>query len=224
MQEKKEGAGSMRIGVDIGGTFTDIVGRRADGCVFVEKVLSSVHDYSEGIVDGIGRILRRSGVAPDAVQELVHATTVATNSIIERKGAHTGLITTRGFRDVLDIRNSRRPEMYNIEWIKPPALVDRYLRLEVDERLDAEGSVLRRLDLAGAERAAERFRKDKVESVAVCLVNSFANPEHERRVGEVLRKVLPGVSVSLSCDVLPEAKEYERTSTTVINAYVRPVV
>jgi N-methylhydantoinase A/oxoprolinase/acetone carboxylase beta subunit/N-methylhydantoinase B/oxoprolinase/acetone carboxylase alpha subunit len=214
----------MRIGVDIGGTFTDIVGRRDDGVVFVEKVLSSVNDYSEAIVEGISRILGRAGVSPKDVREVVHGTTVATNAILERRGAHTALLTTRGFRDVLDIRNSRRPEMYNIDWVKPPVLVERYLRLEVDERLDAHGDVLQPLDLASVDTAIARLRRERVDSVAVCLLNAFANPDHERRVGARLRDALPGVSVSLSCEVLPEVKEYERTSTTVINAYVRPVV
>ena len=216
--------GGIRIGVDIGGTFTDIVARSDDGSVFIEKVLSSTEDYSIAIVEGVRRLLRRAQAEAGAVQEVVHGTTVATNAILEKKGAHTGLVTTRGFRDVLDIRNSRRPEMYNLAWVKPPALVERYLRLEVDERLDAEGEVLRPLQEAGVQRIAERFRREKVESVAVCLLHSFTNPAHERRVGDLLRAALPGVSVSLSCDVLPEAKEYERTSTTVINAYVRPVV
>ena len=217
-------SGSIRIGVDIGGTFTDIVGRRDDGAVFVEKVLSSVHDYSEAIVEGVSRILGRAEVAPGDVREIVHGTTVATNAILERRGAHTALLVTRGFRDVLDIRNSRRPEMYNIDWVKPPVLVERYLRLEVTERLDSQGEVLVPLDLASVDAAIARIRREKVESIAVCLLNSFANADHERRVGARLREALPGVSVSLSCDVLPEAKEYERTSTTVINAYVRPVV
>ncbi|HYF19926.1 MAG TPA: hydantoinase/oxoprolinase family protein, partial [Ramlibacter sp.] len=216
--------GKIRIGVDIGGTFTDLVARRADGTVFVEKVLSSVQDYSEAILHGVRRLLERAGASPADVVEVVHGTTVATNAILERKGAHAGLITTRGFRDVLDIRNSRRPEMYNIDWVKPPALVERYLRLEVDERLDAEGAVVRALDEASVTRAIDKLRQEGVESVAVCLLNSFVNPAHERRVGELLRQFLPGVSVSLSCDVLPEAREYERTSTTVINAYVRPAV
>ncbi len=214
----------IRIGVDIGGTFTDIVARREDGAIFIEKILSSVHDYSEAILEGLTRILRRANADPGDVEEVVHGTTVATNAILERKGAHTGLITTQGFRDVLDIRNSRRPEMYNINWIKPPALVERYLRLEVDERLDSEGRAIVALDEISAERAIAKLRKEGVESVAVCLLNSFVNPDHERRIGDLLRQALPEASVSLSCDVLPEAKEYERTSTTVINAYVRPVV
>jgi len=216
--------GKMRIGVDIGGTFTDLVARRGDGAVFVEKVLSSVHDYSEAILTGVLRLLERAEASAADVVEVVHGTTVATNAILERKGAHTGLITTRGFRDVLDIRNSRRPEMYNIDWVKPTPLVERYLRLEVDERLDAEGKVLRPLDEASVARAIDKLRHERVDSIAVCLLNSFVNAQHERRVGEMLRDALPGVSVSLSCDVLPEAKEYERTSTTVINAYVRPAV
>lgn len=216
--------GSVRIGVDIGGTFTDIVARRDDGAIYVEKLLSSVHDYSEAIVEGIARLLRRAGSDGAQVVEVVHGTTVATNAILERKGARTGLVTTKGFRDVLDVRNSRRPEMYNIEWVKPVALVERHLRVEVDERLDADGRVVRPLDGESVERAIGKLKDAKVESVAVCLLNSFVNPAHERRIGDRLRAALPGVSVSLSCDVLPEAKEYERTSTTVINAYVRPVV
>lgn len=214
----------IRIGVDIGGTFTDIVARRDDGSIHIEKVLSSVDDYSLSIVEGIRRILRRAGAGAGAVLEVVHGTTVATNAILERKGAHTALLMTRGFRDVLDIRNSRRPDMYNIHWVKPAPLVERYLRLEVDERLDAEGRVLRPLALDSVDRAIEVLRRERVESVAVCLLNSFANPAHERLIGERIRQALPGVSVSLSCDVLPEAKEYERSSTTTINAYVRPVV
>ena len=154
----------------------------------------------------------------------MHGTTVATNAIIEGRGAHAGLITTRGFRDVLDVRNSRRPDMYDINWVKPPALIDRYLRLEVDERMDSHGEAIRPLDLKSVEAAISRLKHEGVESVAVCLINSFANPAHERSIGELVRKHMPGVPVSLSCDVMPEAKEYERTSTTCINAYVRPVV
>ena len=214
----------IRIGVDIGGTFTDIVARRDDGAIFVEKILSSVHDYSESIIEGVQRLLVRADASPHDVIEVVHGTTVATNAILEKKGAHTALLMTRGFRDVLDIRNSRRPEMYNIEWVKPPALVERYLRLEVDERLDANGDVVRALNESTVTAAIERIRISKVESIAVCLLNSFVNAAHERRVGEMLRAAFPDISISLSCDVLPEAKEYERASTTVINAYVRPAV
>lgn len=221
--QEKVAAPLIRIGVDIGGTFTDLIGV-CGGWVYVEKILSSVDDYSVSIADGIGAILQRSGASAADVYQVVHGTTVATNAILEGRGAKSGLITTLGFRDVLDIRHSRRPDMYDINWVKPPALIDRYMRLEVDERLDSRGRVIRDLDIASVERAIDRLKAEGVESVAVCLINSFANPAHEREIGRLIRERMPEVSLSLSCDVLPEAKEYERTSTTCINAYVRPVV
>jgi 5-oxoprolinase (ATP-hydrolysing) len=223
-QRSRHASEDLWIGVDIGGTFTDLVGIRVDGATFVEKVLSSVEDYSEAIEAGISAILRRAGGDPGCVREVVHGTTVATNAILEGKGARTGLITTQGFRDVLDIRRSRRPDMYSITWNKPPVLVERYLRQEVAERLDSRGTVVHPLDERSALAALDELRKHQVESVAVCLINSFANPAHERVLGEMIERHLPGISVSLSSDVMPEAGEYERTSTVCINAYVRPVV
>ena len=221
------GTGAPRkiwIGVDIGGTFTDLVGVDDDGVIFTEKVLSSVHDYSEAIAEGISAILARSGIAASSVQEVVHATTVATNAILERKGARTGLITTAGFRDVLDIRHSRRPEMYNLGWQKPPVLVERYLRTEVRERVGSDGSLVTPFDPASAVEAITKLRKQGVESVAVCFINAFANSAHEKEMEKLIRQHMPDVSISVSSDVLPEAKEYERTSTTCVNAYIRPVV
>lgn len=212
------------IGVDIGGTFTDLVGIRSDGTVFIEKVLSSVDDYSLAIEAGVTAILKRCGLAPSAVREIVHGTTVATNAILEGKGARTGLITTQGFRDVLDIRRSRRPEMYNIHWSKPPVLVERYLRQEVSERLGCRGEVVQPLDEDSARRAIATLKEQGVTSIAVCLINAFANPEHESRLREIIECEFPDASVSLSSEVLPEAGEYERTCTTCINAFVRPVV
>src|SRR5207248_2965466 len=135
-----------------------------------------------------------------------------------------GLLTTRGFRDVLEIRRIRSPELYNPLWDKPPPIVPRRHRLEVDERLDRWGRVERELDLAGAERAAERLVAEAIESLAVCFINAYANPDHERRVGEVVRRRFPALHLSLSSDVLPEIREYERTSTTVVNAYLMPTV
>ncbi len=215
---------SIRIGVDIGGTFTDLVGVRSDGVLYVEKVLSSTDDYSRSIVKGIGLILGRAHLPASAVTEIVHATTVATNAILEGRGARTGLITTAGFRDVLDMRRHRRPDMYSLDWVKPPVLVERYLRREVGERIDAHGAVIRPLDEASVHAAIDRLLAEGVESFAVCLINAFANPAHEQRVAEILRARVPDASVSLSSDVLPEVKEYERTSTTCVNAYVRPVM
>lgn len=212
------------IGVDIGGTFTDLVGISGDGQIYTEKVLSSVHDYSEAIAAGIAAILERSKTGARAVQEVVHATTVATNAILEGKGARTGLITTAGFRDVLDIRRSRRPDMYNIAWQKPPVLVERYLRVEARERIGCSGDVVTPFDAVSATAAIAKLKAQNVESIAVCFINAFANAAHEKAMAELIKAQLPNVSVSLSSDVLPEAKEYERTSTTCINAYVRPVV
>ena len=217
-------APGLWIGVDIGGTFTDLVALREDGASFVEKLLSTTDDYSRAIAEGVARLLVRADRAPGSVMEVVHGTTIATNAILQGKGARTGLITTRGFRDVLDIRRSRRPDMYDIAWRKPPVLVERYLRLEVRERLDCRGECIETLDMDDVAAAIDILRSEQVESVAVCLINAFANGVHERVIGERLARDLPEVSVSLSSEVLPEAKEYERTSTTCINAYVRPVV
>lgn len=214
----------IRIGVDIGGTFTDLVGVRSDGVLFVEKVLSSTDDYSRSIAKGIAIILERAQLPASAVTEIVHATTVATNAILEGRGARTGLITTAGFRDVLDMRRHRRPDMYNLDWVKPPILVERYLRREVGERIDAQGSIVRPLDERSVHAAIDRLLEEKVASFAVCLINAFANPVHEQRIGQILRERVPGASISLSSEVLPEVKEYERTSTTCVNAYVRPVM
>ncbi len=220
----RKSVGKLWVGVDIGGTFTDIVGLTSEGHILTEKVLSSVHDYSEAIALGVAQMLKRAELEAASVQEVVHATTVATNAILERKGARTGLITTAGFRDVLDIRHSRRPDMYNISWEKPPALVDRCLRLEARERVSSQGEVVTPLDSESARQAIAILKSEKVESVAICLINSFANAAHEQAIAALLRKEMPNVSISVSSEVLPEAKEYERTSTTCINAYVRPVM
>ncbi len=215
---------TIRIGVDIGGTFTDIVGLCSDGTVAVEKLLSSVDDYSRSISQGIDALLKRLGLKPGAVSEIVHATTVATNAILEARGARTALITTLGFRDVLDMRRQRRPDMYSLDWTKPTPIVERYLRYEVDERVDGAGKVVRPLDMAGVDAVIDRLKAENVESIAVCLLNAFVNMAHEQQIAKRLRERLPGIPVSLSCVVSPEAKEYERTSTTCINAYVQPVM
>ena len=161
---------------------------------------------------------------PGALEELLHGCTVATNAILEGKGAPTALLTTRGFRDVLELRRVRVPELYEPLYERPPPLVPRQLRFEIDERAGPRGEVLRALDEEGVRAAAERIRAAGIEAVAVCYLHSYANPAHERRTGEILREMLPGAFVSLSVDVLPQKLEYERTSTTVINAYVGPPV
>src|SRR5262249_12700739 len=159
-----------------------------------------------------------------AIEEIRHGTTVASNAILERKGARVGLITTRGFRDVLEIRTLRMPRLYDIGWTKPEPLVERYLRRVVDERIDHRGVVERPLDPADAARAVDALLAEKVEAIAVCLINSFANPAHELMIKPIVARQAPDLPLSISCEVLPEIKEYERTSTTVINAYVTPIV
>lgn len=210
--------------MDIGGTFTDIVVLGDDASVYTCKVPSTPDDYARAIVGGLRLILQNASLQPRDIREVIHATTVATNAILEHTGALTGLLTTRGFRDVLEIRRLRHPEMYNLLYQKPPPLVPRYLRREVTERVDAHGAVLAPLDEVELRGEVRRLVEHGVTSIAVSYLNSFANPTHELRTGDLITEVAPEVSVSLSCDVLPEIREYERTSTTVINAYVRPVV
>ena len=214
----------MRIGVDIGGTFTDIVLVGPGGQVAVRKVSSTPDDYSRGIIEGVATLLHDLGAPGAAVQELVHSTTVATNAVLQRAGSRAALLTTRGFRDVLELGRIRLPVLYNLQWEKPRPLVERRYRGEVAERIRADGSVLAGLDEPSARTLLRALRAEGVDSMAVCLLNSYVNPEHERRLGDLIAEELPGASVSLSCDVLPEIMEYERTSTTVVNAYVKPVM
>jgi N-methylhydantoinase A len=212
---------TLRIGIDIGGTFTDLVAITEDGRVTTHKVASTPDDYGEGIIDGIRALLARE---PGPVAEVLHATTVGSNTVLEAKGARTALITTRGFRDILEIRDLRMPVLYDQRWTKPVALVERRLRLEVTEKMRPDGSVSVPLDPASVASAIDRLRDEHVESVAICLLHSYANPSHERDVANAVRDALPDLAISVSSEILPEIKEYPRTSTTVINAYVQPVV
>jgi N-methylhydantoinase A len=213
-----------RVGVDIGGTFTDIVLLADDGTVATKKVSSSVDDYARAIEEGIAELTAERAVAQAAINEVVHGTTVASNALLERKGARTGLIGTRGFRDILEIRNLRMPRLYDLTWEKPPPLVERYLRAVVDERIDAHGNVQTPLDPADAAAAVDRLIGEGVDAIAVCLLNAFANPTHERALKALIEERAPDCTVCISYEVLPEIKEYERTSTTVINTYISPIV
>ena len=215
---------AYRVGVDIGGTFTDIVFMDEDGNVFTKKISSSVDNYAEAIVDGLGQVFAAHGLKGTDVLEVLHGTTVASNAILEHKGAKTGLIGTKGFRDILEIRNLRVPKLYDLEWDKPPALVDRYLRLTVEERVSTQGDVQTPLNVAEAEAAVDILLAEGVEVIAVALINSFANPAHEQEIRDIIKAKAPHIPVCISFDVLPEIKEYERTSTTVINAYLLPIV
>src|SRR5262245_16090295 len=215
---------TYRAGVDIGGTFTDIVLLGSDGAIHTKKISSSVENYAQAIVDGLAEVFADSGLSGGDIEEIRHGTTVASNAILEHKGARVGLITTKGFRDVLEIRTLRMPRLYDLGWTKPTPLVERYLRQVVDERIDHRGQVERALEPADAERAVEALLAEKVEAIAVCLLNSFANPAHEQMLKEIVQRKAPRLPLSVSFEVLPEIKEYERTSTTVINAYVMPIV
>jgi len=214
----------VHVGVDIGGTFTDIVLQLPDGTLRVSKVSSTPEDPGLAVVTGLAALLRAAGVEPHAVTEVVHGTTVASNTILQKIGAVTGLITTRGFRDVLEIGRVRTPDLYDLTWEKPVPLVPRRRRLEVDERMGADGAVVRPLDEAGVVRAAERLAAAGAQVIAICFINSHANPTHEQAAERLVRQAVPGVAVSASWSVLPEMKEYERTSTTVVNGYLLPAM
>ena len=217
-------ADGVRVGVDIGGTFTDIVLSRSDGTLSINKTSSTPDDPGEAVVTGLQEILARLAIPPSTVTEIVHGTTVGSNTILQRVGGVTGLLTTRGFRDVLEIGRIRTPDMFNLAWVKPEPLAKRRHRLEVAERMAADGSVVTPLDPAEVEAAGRAFAEAGVEAVAICFLNSYANPAHERSAAEILRAAQPRLRVTASCEVLPEMKEYERTSTTVVNAYLLPAM
>ena len=211
---------AFRVGIDIGGTFTDLaIVDEASGDTSVIKVPSTPGDYAAGVIGALG-----SAPGGHEVSFLSHATTVVTNAILESKGARTALVTTRGFRDVLEIRRQARGELYNMFQPVPQVLVPRHLRLEVTERTDAAGQVVTPLAMEEVDQLAAFLRDHQVEAVAVSLLFSFLNPDHEQRLGDSLRRQLPGVKVFLSSEVLPEVREYERTSTTAVCAYVAPIL
>lgn len=217
-------SGEVRVGVDIGGTFTDVVVLADDGSIVTRKLLTTPENYGQAVVSGVGGLLEQLAIDAGQVREVVHGTTVATNTVLELKGAPTGLLTSAGFRDVLEIRRIRSPELYNLFYVKPPPLVPRRYRLEVAGRIDKNGAEVIPLDLAGAEQALGRLARAGITSVAVCFINAYANPAHEQAVATLARQRFPQLELSLSSEVLPEIREYERTSTTVINAYLKPVV
>ena len=219
---------NYRIGIDVGGTFTDIVAVSDEGTVVFSKAPSTPADPSIGVMDAIGRLSHE--LETDSVgllsrtERIVHGTTVATNALLERKGAKTGLLTTIGHRDVLEMREGLKEDRYNMRLAAPETLVPRYLRLGVKERMRPDGSVHIPLDNRSLDAAIEKLREAKVTSIAVCYLHAYKDAKHERETRSRIESKLPGVSVSLSSEVFPEIKEYERVSTTVVNAYVRPVV
>ncbi len=213
-----------RIGVDIGGTFTDLVLLDGGGACFARKVPSTPADPAQAVITGVELILADAGLTPADVGEVLHGTTVGSNTLLQKVGARTGLLTTRGFRDVLEIGRIRTPDMFDLTWDKPLPLVRRQLRREIDERIDARGHVLKPIDQDEIARVAGELVALGVESLAICFINSYRNPAHELIAERVLRRAFPAIPVTASVSVLPEQREYERTSTAVVNAYVLPVM
>jgi N-methylhydantoinase A len=212
-----------RLGVDIGGTFTDVA-LEAAGRRYSAKILTTPEAPERAVLEAIGAVLREAALAPADLSIIIHGTTLATNAIIERKGAKTALLTTEGFRDTIEIRHENRFEQYDVNIDLPPPLVPRRLRFPVRERIDARGRVLVPLDEAGVSALAGRLAAAAVQSAAIGFLHSFTNPVHERRAGEILADRLPGVPITLSSDVSPEMREYERFSTACANAYVQPLI
>ncbi|MEX1157792.1 MAG: hydantoinase/oxoprolinase family protein [Thermomicrobiales bacterium] len=215
----------VRVGIDIGGTFTDLlVFDPGAGRFHIGKVLTTPDDPSRAVTEGLASVLAEAGLSPEAVRGIVHGTTLVTNAIIERKGVPTALITTRGFRDAVEIGKEHRYDLYDIFLEMPKPLVPRRHRLELDERILSDGSVLTPVEPAQVRELADHLLGAGIEAVAVALIHAWRNPEHERQVEALLAEYAPDLTISTSSEVVPEIREYERTSTTIANVYVRPVV
>src|SRR5690349_3839569 len=212
----------VRMAVDIGGTFTDVVLDRGSERI-TRKVLTT-HKPEEGVLSGARLVLGDAGLHFSDIDVFIHGTTLATNAIIERRGARTALIATEGFRDVIEIANESRYDQYDLTIEKPQPLVPRALRFTVPERVDIHGKVRLPLDEAAVAAQVARLKDAGIEAVAICFMHSYVNPAHEQRAGEILKKAMPQLSITLSCEVCPEIREYERTSTAVANAYVQPLM
>lgn len=212
---------TLRLATDIGGTFTDLVGfDEKSGALTIGKASTTPDDLPQGVLDAVAA----ASISPGDVSELVHGTTVVINALTERRGARTALVTTHGFRDVLEIGRGNRPDMYNLVSRKPPAFVPRRHRFEVRERVDRSGTVLRPLELDDLDAVVTACRRDGIEAIAVCLLHSYAHPEHEEEVRDTLVAALPDIAVTISSEITREWREYERSSTAVLNAYVQPTV
>ena len=214
----------VRVGVDAGGTFTDVCLVGSDGELAVYKLSSSPRDPSEAITGGVAQILDQEGESAGNVRYLGHGTTVATNALLERRGVSVGVVTTEGFRDLLELGRQQRPDLYDLQADKPEPLVRRAFRHEVAERVQSTGDVLEPLDQQAVREAIRDLKKHGVVAYAVCFLYSYLRPEHEDAVGEIIADEHPDAFVSLSHDVLAEFREYERLSTTVVNSYVGPIM
>jgi len=217
------GRNTIRVGIDIGGTFTDLVATDGRRRVWKIKVLTTPTDPSAGALDAVRRLLEKERVEASLVRVVIHATTLASNALLTGKIPRAALVTTSGFRDVLEIGRQNRPELYNLQVERLPPLVPRRYRFEVPERITYDGTVLEPLDTSEAVLVARRIRRLGIRTVAVCLLHSYANPKHEKKLGKIFRREHPGAKLSLSSELLPEFREYERTSTTVVNACLQPL-
>src|SRR6202035_2059790 len=217
-----------RIGIDVGGTFTDLVAIDPAGVTTLAKVPSTPEDPSLGVLDGLTQLAESLALDRAALlgetDRVVHGTTVATNALLEHKGARVGLLTTEGHRDVIEMREGLKDDRYNLRLPPPEQLVPRKLRLGVRERLRADGKVETPLDLVSLNRAVDALKRERVEAVAGCYLHAYRDPRHEFATKAAIERELPGIYVSLSSEVLPQIKEYERVSTTVVNAYVGPAL
>lgn len=214
---------SFRLGVDIGGTFTDVVLEGA-GTQFSTKVLTTYAAPENAIIDGMQQVCANAGITPAQITQIIHGTTLATNALIERRGAKAALITTEGFRDVIEMRTESRFEQYDLNLTLPEPLLPRQMRFTVSERVNSKGEVMVELDPEQVRDVALKIKEAGFESVAVGLIHSYLNPAHERAVRDILADVVPDVSVSLSCEVSPQMREYERFNTVVANAYIKPLM
>jgi N-methylhydantoinase A len=216
---------TYRLGVDVGGTFTDgVLIDEQSGVISIDKILTTPDDPSRAFLQVVIRLAERHELDPRQVRYIMHAMTTATNAVIERRGARAGLLVTAGFRDVLEIQRQVRHDLYNLQTDKPPPLILRRHCMEIAERIDYQGRVLVPIDLQSVARAVEHLKRSDIDSIAVCFLHAYRNPAHERQAGEVIRRLYPQATISLSSDIAPEIREYWRASTTVVNAYVAPVV
>ncbi len=213
----------VRLGVDIGGTFTDVV-IEVEQKQFSAKILTTYSAPEDAIVEGLHRVCKLADVNPGSINQIIHGTTLATNSLIERRGAKTALITTKGFRDVIEMRSESRFEQYDLNLTLPDPLLPRNQRFCVNERISAQGDVLIPIERVEVEKLIERIASDEYESIAIGLIHSYLNTEHEKLIRDVIKEKLPYVSVSLSCEVSPQMREYERFNTVAANAYIKPMM
>ena len=210
----------MRIATDIGGTFTDLVSiDEKNGRMVAEKSHTTPPNFEHGVLN----VIKKSGLSPESMDTFIHGTTTVINALTERKGGKTGLITTKGFRDVLEIARANRPDLFNLVFQKPRPFIPRYLRQEVAERINYKGEVIEPLNTKDVEAAVKYFKEQGVEAIGICYINSYANDEHEEKTAEIVRSLWPEVFITTSSTVTREWREYERTSTVALNAYVMPI-